>query len=75
MTDVVDGSITQYCEEHDMKPEECVAEMRRIVAEETKLTASAGIAPNKVRFITYVFTSVPNIPLQMLAKVSTALHI
>ena len=50
MTDVVDGSITQYCEEHDMKPEECVAEMRRIVAEETKLTASAGIAPNKVRF-------------------------
>ena len=33
-----------------MKPEECVAEMRRIVAEETKLTASAGIAPNKVHF-------------------------
>ena len=46
----MDYQITQYCEEHNMVPEECVAEMRRIVAEETKLTASAGIAPNKVRF-------------------------
>lgn len=41
-------SITAYCEEHDIGPEECVQEMRSKVKEETKLTASAGIAPNKM---------------------------
>ena len=46
-------SITQYCEEHSMAPEDCVAEMRRIVCEETKLTASAGIAPNRVSPLSY----------------------
>ena len=42
-------SITPYLEEHDMKPEECVQEMRARIHAETKLTASAGIAPNMVR--------------------------
>jgi len=42
-------SITKYCEERGMTAEECVAEMRQKVSEETNLTASAGIAPNKVR--------------------------
>ncbi|KAL1744784.1 hypothetical protein HDZ31DRAFT_37884 [Schizophyllum fasciatum] len=42
-------NITKYCREHDIGPEECVAEMRRKVHEETDLTVSAGIAPNKVR--------------------------
>lgn len=40
-------SITEYCKTHDIDAESCVEEMRRIVKEETKLTASAGIAPNK----------------------------
>lgn len=43
-------SITQYCEEHLQTADEVVQEMRRIVEEETKLTVSAGIAPNKVSF-------------------------
>ncbi|KAL1723935.1 hypothetical protein EV715DRAFT_190536 [Schizophyllum commune] len=42
-------NITKYCREHDIGPEECVAEMRRVVHEESDLTVSAGIAPNKVR--------------------------
>lgn len=41
-------SITPYCQEHDIGPEECVQEMRAKVEEETNLTASAGIAPNKM---------------------------
>jgi len=41
-------SITAYCEEHSISAEDCVQEMRRVVFEETKLTVSAGIAPNKV---------------------------
>ena len=41
-------SITAYCKEHDISPKECVQEMRAKVKEETKLTASAGIAPNKM---------------------------
>ncbi|KAJ3570389.1 hypothetical protein NP233_g4438 [Leucocoprinus birnbaumii] len=41
-------NITAYCEEHSISAEECVQEMRRIVFEETKLTVSAGIAPNKI---------------------------
>ncbi|KAF9452745.1 IMS-domain-containing protein [Macrolepiota fuliginosa MF-IS2] len=41
-------NITAYCEEHSISAEDCVREMRRIVFEETKLTVSAGIAPNKM---------------------------
>jgi DNA polymerase kappa len=41
-------SITSYCQEHGLTGNECVAEMRSKVFEVTKLTASAGIAPNKV---------------------------
>ncbi|KAL1736154.1 hypothetical protein EV714DRAFT_198680 [Schizophyllum commune] len=41
-------NITKYCREHDIGLEECVAEMRRVVHEESDLTVSAGIAPNKV---------------------------
>ncbi|KAJ3999637.1 IMS-domain-containing protein [Lentinula boryana] len=41
-------NITEYCERHNMTAEECVSEMRRIVQEETKLTVSAGIAPNRM---------------------------
>ncbi|KAL1670063.1 hypothetical protein GGF50DRAFT_122768 [Schizophyllum commune] len=40
-------NITKYCREHDIGPEVCVAEMRRVVHEESDLTVSAGIAPNK----------------------------
>lgn len=42
-------SITPYCTEHNIVPEECVREMREVVHRETDLTVSAGIAPNKVR--------------------------
>lgn len=42
------ASITAYCEEHSISADDCVQEMRRVVFEETKLTVSAGIAPNKV---------------------------
>ena len=45
----VNYSITKYCAEHDLDPEECVRQMRAQVHAETGLTASAGIAPNKVR--------------------------
>lgn len=48
-TDRSDISITNYCEEHSLSPEECVSQMRSVVQEETMLTVSAGIAPNKVR--------------------------
>lgn len=41
-------SITEHCEAHQMTAEECVSEMRAKIFEQTKLTASAGIAPNKV---------------------------
>lgn len=41
-------SITAYCEECDLSPDECVRRMREQVKSETKLTVSAGIAPNKV---------------------------
>ncbi|EIW63572.1 DNA/RNA polymerase [Trametes versicolor FP-101664 SS1] len=40
-------NITNYCEEHSLSPEECVSQMRSVVQEETMLTVSAGIAPNK----------------------------
>ena len=41
-------SITQYCEDHRIDAETCVQEMRVAVHNETQLTVSAGIAPNKV---------------------------
>lgn len=42
------NSISSYCEEHCLTAEECVQLMRDAVFHETKLTVSAGIAPNKV---------------------------
>ncbi|KAF8973061.1 hypothetical protein BDZ97DRAFT_1779128 [Flammula alnicola] len=41
-------NITPYCEEHCLTAEACVKEMRDVVFRETKLTVSAGIAPNKM---------------------------
>ncbi|KAF7968926.1 hypothetical protein HWV62_28868 [Athelia sp. TMB] len=41
-------NITAYCIEHAVDPETCVQEMRAAVKAETHLTASAGIAPNKM---------------------------
>ncbi|EMC94353.1 hypothetical protein BAUCODRAFT_111160 [Baudoinia panamericana UAMH 10762] len=39
-------NITQYCQDHDMDPEEAVAQMRAQVFEHAKITISAGIAAN-----------------------------
>lgn len=39
-------NITSYLEKHNLDPEEAVAKMRREVFEHSKLTVSAGIAPN-----------------------------
>ncbi|KAF3762072.1 hypothetical protein M406DRAFT_76232 [Cryphonectria parasitica EP155] len=39
-------NITAYCQEHNMQPEEAVAQMRRQVHERTSITVSAGIAAN-----------------------------
>ena len=44
----LDCSITAHCDEHGISPGDCVQGMRAKIFEETKLTASAGIAPNKV---------------------------
>ncbi|KAG6850960.1 hypothetical protein H0H93_005829 [Arthromyces matolae] len=41
-------NITMYCQTHDMSPTECVQDLRKAIFDETKLTASAGIAPTKV---------------------------
>lgn len=41
--------MTAYCQDTGKGVEQAVAEMRQIVFEETQLTVSAGIAPNKVR--------------------------
>ncbi|KAH9892787.1 DNA/RNA polymerase [Cubamyces lactineus] len=41
-------NITRYCEEHNLSPEECASQMRQTVYDETRLTVSAGIAPNKM---------------------------
>ncbi|CAL1706501.1 unnamed protein product [Somion occarium] len=41
-------NITHYCEEHVLTAEECVQQMRQTVEMETRLTVSAGIAPNKM---------------------------
>ena len=39
-------NITQYCQEKQMDPEDVVTQLRNEVAEKTKITISAGIAPN-----------------------------
>ncbi|KAH9985790.1 hypothetical protein BJV74DRAFT_775412 [Russula compacta] len=41
-------SITEYCTQHNLDPDECVRRMRQRVFDETKLTVSAGIAANKM---------------------------
>lgn len=41
-------SITEYCRTNNIGVAECVQQMRDRVREETKLTVSAGIAPNMV---------------------------
>ncbi|CCL99084.1 uncharacterized protein FIBRA_01098 [Fibroporia radiculosa] len=41
-------NITAYCEDHQLTAEECVQQMREAVQKETRLTVSAGIAPNKM---------------------------
>ena len=45
-------SISLYCEEHGLTAQECVHQMRDAVFHATKLTVSAGIAPNKVSIYT-----------------------
>ena len=39
-------NITQFCQEKDMDPEDAVSQLRKEVAEKTKITISAGIAAN-----------------------------
>ncbi|KAI9872694.1 MAG: hypothetical protein M1830_001298 [Pleopsidium flavum] len=39
-------NITQYCEDKQMDPEDVVTQLRDEVSEKTKITISAGIAPN-----------------------------
>ncbi|GAM40001.1 hypothetical protein TCE0_034r12009 [Talaromyces pinophilus] len=39
-------NITAYCDENNMDPQEAVRQMRSRIAEETKITVSAGIAAN-----------------------------
>lgn len=39
-------NITAYCDENNMDPQEAVQQMRSRIAEETKVTVSAGIAAN-----------------------------
>lgn len=39
-------NLTQYCEDHNMTPEEAVSQLRAEVHEKTKITVSAGIAAN-----------------------------
>ncbi|EME89247.1 uncharacterized protein MYCFIDRAFT_213583 [Pseudocercospora fijiensis CIRAD86] len=39
-------NITNYCEEHNISPEDAVSQMRAQVFEETMITISAGIAAN-----------------------------
>ncbi|KAG9030489.1 hypothetical protein FRB95_003884 [Tulasnella sp. JGI-2019a] len=41
-------NITEYMQDHNITAEECVKELRAEVEEKTKLTVSAGIAPNKM---------------------------
>lgn len=51
-------SITRYCEDNSLVGEDCVHQMREEVFRETKLTVSAGIAPNKVSNFTLFIASV-----------------
>ncbi len=53
-------SITPYCSEHDLTPEACVQQMREKVKAQTRLTVSAGIAPNKVSHSAHFFDSLLN---------------
>ena len=39
-------NLTQYCEDHNMSPEEVVSQLRADVYEKAKITVSAGIAAN-----------------------------
>jgi DNA polymerase kappa len=39
-------NLTEYCQEHQMSPEEAVSQMRADVYERAKITVSAGIAAN-----------------------------
>ena len=39
-------NITEYCQNHNISPEEAVEQMRRQVCERSKITVSAGIAAN-----------------------------
>lgn len=41
-------NITAYCRDQQLTADECVRQMRETVYQETKLTVSAGIAPNKM---------------------------
>ncbi|KAJ7593924.1 IMS-domain-containing protein [Mycena floridula] len=41
-------NVTPYCTENNVTADECVQQMRQKVFEETELTVSAGIAPNKM---------------------------
>lgn len=39
-------NITSYCDEHDISTEDAIQQMRERIHQETKITVSAGIAPN-----------------------------
>ncbi|KAK5093565.1 hypothetical protein LTR70_004626 [Exophiala xenobiotica] len=39
-------NVTQYCEDHQLGPEEAIMQLRNEVHERCKITISAGIAPN-----------------------------
>ena len=39
-------NITEYCDEHDMGPEDAIQQMRNEIHDKCKITVSAGIAPN-----------------------------
>ncbi|KAI9843371.1 MAG: hypothetical protein M1838_002646 [Thelocarpon superellum] len=39
-------NITHYCEERGLRPDEAITQLRDEVSEKTKITISAGIAPN-----------------------------
>ncbi|KAJ8514399.1 hypothetical protein ONZ45_g8064 [Pleurotus djamor] len=41
-------NITPYLQKHGLSADDCVQEIRKVVHDETNLTVSAGIAPNKM---------------------------
>ncbi|KAJ3556244.1 hypothetical protein NM688_g2131 [Phlebia brevispora] len=53
-------NITRYCEVHHLLADECVQRMREEVFKETKLTVSAGIAPNKMLAKVRISLNKPN---------------